>query len=42
VTRAVVSSVVAQAIGKLDIRYPEISPEKKEQIKVARKKLEEG
>ena len=39
-TRALVAKIVATTIHDLDLRYPEVSPEKLRQIQEARKKLE--
>jgi PPK2 family polyphosphate:nucleotide phosphotransferase len=41
VSRAMVAHVVTQAIEGLDLKYPEVSPAKKEQIALAKKQLEE-
>lgn len=40
VSRAMVANIVTRTIKGLDLRYPEVSPAKGEQIREARKKLE--
>ncbi len=40
VTRAAVASIVVREIGALDLRYPEVTEEKRQQIARARKQLE--
>jgi hypothetical protein len=41
VSRAMVAHIVTNAIEGLDLRYPEVSAAKKEQIAAAKKQLEE-
>jgi PPK2 family polyphosphate:nucleotide phosphotransferase len=40
VSRATVAKIITTTIGGLDLKYPEVSPEKKKQIKAAEKVLE--
>jgi PPK2 family polyphosphate:nucleotide phosphotransferase len=41
VSQAMVAQVVTQTIAKLDLKYPEVPPAKRDQIDAARRKLEE-
>jgi PPK2 family polyphosphate:nucleotide phosphotransferase len=41
VTRAMVATIVTTAIQGLDLKYPEVTPEKQQQIAAAKKELEE-
>jgi PPK2 family polyphosphate:nucleotide phosphotransferase len=41
VTRAVVALVIADSIRKLDLNYPEVTPEMEQEIQKAKKQLEE-
>ena len=42
VSRALIAHVVTTAIAKLDLKYPDVPPAKREQIEEARKQLELG
>ena len=41
VTRALVASILTRTIQSLDLRYPEVTPEKREEIEAAKRQLEE-
>ena len=41
VTRAMVATIITTAIQGLDLKYPEVTPEKQQQIAAAKKELEE-
>ncbi len=41
VSRGLVARIMVSTIDKLDLRYPEVTPEQKEAIDQARKQLEE-
>ena len=41
VTRGLVARILVSAIDKLDLRYPEVTPEQQEAIEVAKKQLAE-
>jgi len=41
VTRAMVATIITMAIQELDLKYPEVTPEKQQQIAAAKKELEE-
>jgi len=42
VTRAMVATIITTAIQGLDLKYPEVTPEKQKQIAAAKKELEES
>ncbi|WP_395398131.1 polyphosphate kinase 2 family protein [Novosphingobium sp. BL-8A] len=41
-TRLIVAAAIVEAVERLDLRYPEVTPEQKKDLAAARKELEQG